>query len=179
MWFVNIFLQHAAVCVSINWWYIWPFYTRSSSIVQPPVKRFFGLLRTHQTEQLADQLTWHQTQLGFVYSADADGGRGRGRRTRTRTLCIRRTLCRHVTFLLFDYFWRLVHCWYTAFVSFDICNVARVSCNVAGVPCNVAGVSCNVARVSCNVARVFCNVAGVSCNLARVFCNVAVSTCFL
>jgi len=48
------------------------------------------------------------------------GERGR----RTRTLCIRRSLCRHVTigtsmviFLLFwlsfDCFWRLVHCWYT------------------------------------------------------------------
>ena len=45
--------------------------------------------------------------MGFVYSADADADGGR--RTRTRTLCIRRTLCRHVTigtptviFLLFD-----------------------------------------------------------------------------
>jgi len=48
-------------------------------------------------------------------------------RTRTRTLCIRRTLCKHVTvgtpivifavltvfWLSFDCFWRLVHCWYT------------------------------------------------------------------
>jgi len=44
-------------------------------------------------------------------------GRGRGRRTRTRTLCIRRTLCRHVTIgtptVIFAVFWRLVHCWYT------------------------------------------------------------------
>jgi len=39
------------------------YYTRSSSIVQPPMKRLFRLLSTHPTEQLADQLTWHQTQL--------------------------------------------------------------------------------------------------------------------
>ena len=51
-------------------------------------------------------------------------------------------------------------------VSFDICNVARVSFNVAGV-------SFNVARVFCNVARVSCNVAGVSCHVARVSCNAA------
>jgi len=53
-------------------------------------------------------------------------GRGRRTRTRTRTLCIRRTLCRHVTigtpmviFAVLTVFWLLltvfddwVHCWY-------------------------------------------------------------------
>ena len=47
----------------------------------------------------AVRLNFESNPIGFVYlaDADADGGRGRGRRTRTQTLCIRRSLCRHVT----------------------------------------------------------------------------------
>ena len=45
--------------------------------------------------------------------------------------------------------WRLVHSWYTV-VSFDNCNVARVSYNVTGNTCNITRNTCNITNVKWN-----------------------------
>ena len=60
MWFVNIVLPHAAVCLSINWWY----YTRSSAIVQPPLKKFFTARRVC----IARSMPWQDVRMSVRHT---------------------------------------------------------------------------------------------------------------